>query len=155
MGEIFKTIPEYPEYLIGSEGTIIQLKKVLPARTRKDNYQRVSIIKADGSYKAEYVHRLVMQAFVGASDLHVDHKDFNPKNNRLDNLEYVTPKENTQRSHAAGRSLPNHGARKLTNEQVILIRAAQGSRKTKDLAKEFDVTGVTIRNIWKNITYTN
>ena len=44
--------------------------------------------------KAKLVHRLVMEAFVGQSDLQVNHKDFNKINNKLDNLEYTTPKEN-------------------------------------------------------------
>lgn len=40
------------------------------------------------------VHRLVLAAFIGESTLPVNHKDSNPKNNCLENLEYVTQREN-------------------------------------------------------------
>lgn len=44
------------------------------------------------------VHRLVLEAFIGESTLPVNHKDFNPKNNYLENLEYVTQRENVTHS---------------------------------------------------------
>ena len=43
------------------------------------------------------VHRLVAKAFmpiVNSKDMQVDHKDEDPHNNRLKNLQWVTPKEN-------------------------------------------------------------
>ena len=44
------------------------------------------------------VHRIVMEAFKGKSDLTVDHIDGNKLNNSLDNLEYVTIQENVKRA---------------------------------------------------------
>lgn len=48
------------------------------------------------------VHRLIMEAFRGKSDLTVDHIDGNKLNNSLDNLEYVTREENLIRSWKIG-----------------------------------------------------
>lgn len=48
------------------------------------NYNKKSITK----------HRLIMSFFYGDSDLTIDHIDGNKQNNSLDNLEYVTQKEN-------------------------------------------------------------
>lgn len=52
------------------------------------------------------VHRLVAFAFLGPppSELawQVHHRDGNSSNNRLDNLEYVTPRQNVRYSHAKG-----------------------------------------------------
>ena len=48
------------------------------------------------------VHRLIMEAFHGKSDLTVDHIDGNKLNNSLDNLEYVTREENLIRSWKTG-----------------------------------------------------
>ena len=44
------------------------------------------------------VHRLVMETFIGKSDLTVDHVNSNKRDNRLCNLEYVSQKENTRRA---------------------------------------------------------
>ena len=49
-------------------------------------------------WKRMYVHRLVMLAFHGKSDLTVDHLNMNKQDNRLENLEYVTVVENTKRA---------------------------------------------------------
>ncbi|ACU46844.1 HNH endonuclease [Lactococcus phage CB13] len=48
------------------------------------------------------VHRLIMEAFRGKSDLTVDHIDGNKLNNSLDNLEYVTLGENIKRAYYKG-----------------------------------------------------
>lgn len=60
-------------------------------------YMTVNLSK-DGKGNTKRVHKLVANAFLGESDLQVDHIDGNKQNNRLDNLEYVTPKENTNRA---------------------------------------------------------
>ena len=54
------------------------------------------IIRVKG--KRMYVHRLVMLAFHGKSDLTVDHLNMNKQDNRLENLEYVTAVENIKRA---------------------------------------------------------
>ena len=46
------------------------------------------------------VHRLIMEAFNGKSDLTVDHIDGNKLNNSLDNLQYLTREENLIKSIA-------------------------------------------------------
>ncbi|QGT53104.1 HNH endonuclease [Lactococcus phage CHPC781] len=58
----------------------------------KTGYLRVSVKGKD-----MYVHRLVMLAFYGKSDLTVDHIDGNKENNNLNNLEYVTQAENVKK----------------------------------------------------------
>lgn len=48
------------------------------------------------------VHSLVAKAFLGErpDGYHIHHKDGDPSNNRLDNLEYLTPKEHAERHMA-------------------------------------------------------
>lgn len=59
----------------------------------KDGYLRVNLMieKREHSFP---LHRVVMEAFCGASNLQVNHKDENKKNNSLENLEYCDSKYN-------------------------------------------------------------
>lgn len=64
-------------------------------------YMTVNLSK-NGKSNTKRVHRLVANAFLGESNLQIDHIDGNKQNNRLDNLEYVTSKENTNRAWKKG-----------------------------------------------------
>lgn len=76
-------------------------EKILrPAFTgRNKNYSIVSLY-AYGKRKLYMIHDLVLQSFVGdkPDNITVDHIDMNPKNNRLENIEYVSMRENISRA---------------------------------------------------------
>lgn len=65
------------------------------ATTRPNGYVEVRL-SVTGRRKGYYVHRLVMDAFVGPlpAGLETRHLDGDPENNRLDNLQYGTRSEN-------------------------------------------------------------
>jgi hypothetical protein len=58
----------------------------------------------NGKWKDHKVHRLVLKAFVPNPDNkpYCNHKDGNTENNRIDNLEWVTAKENVNHAWANG-----------------------------------------------------
>lgn len=57
-------------------------------------YYKVRLYKK-GKRKSYYVHRLVAWCFIGeVNGMEVNHKDRDPSNNRLENLEIVTASEN-------------------------------------------------------------
>lgn len=61
------------------------------------HYMVVCLIAKNGKKKTEYVHRLVLLSFVGnppEGKPQCNHKDEDPHNNRLDNLEWVSASEN-------------------------------------------------------------
>jgi hypothetical protein len=62
----------------------------------KNGYLEVVLYAKNGKRKKEKVHRLVALAFLDNPENkpQVNHKDENPANNYLDNLEWVTAKEN-------------------------------------------------------------
>ena len=92
------------------------------------------------------VHRLVASYFMEPSDLAtVNHKDMNKRNNHVDNLEWMSLKENIRHALARGRydgtNNPNR-AKKLTSEKVRAIReAADNGIQRKLLARQFGVSG--------------
>jgi hypothetical protein len=61
----------------------------------KQGYVRV-VLSKDGKTKNWQVHRLVYESFCGEipNNMVINHKDENPSNNHIDNLEICTPKEN-------------------------------------------------------------
>lgn len=77
---------------------------------------------ANGKTKRMYVHHLVMSAFMGDRPCGyiVNHKDLDRTNNRLENLEYITQKENCLHSfNAQGRKRgPTKPPRELKGKQV-------------------------------------
>lgn len=74
-------------------------ERLLSKRVKRNGYEQVNLYK-DGAMRSMLVHRLVMSAFVGPSDLEVNHKNEIKTDNRLSNLEYVTSSENSRYSSA-------------------------------------------------------
>lgn len=74
-----------------SNGHTISGKMLTPDLVR--GYYRVSLSK-NGVKTRILVHRLVLINFTHDSELQVNHIDENRLNNRLDNLEWMTAKEN-------------------------------------------------------------
>lgn len=107
MIEIWKDIPNYEgKYQVSNLGNVRALNfhrghkiKMLSQVEDKDGYLKVNLYK-NSKLKNFRVHRLVMLAFTGESKLTVNHKDKNKQNNKLENLEYMTYKDNVRYSQA-------------------------------------------------------
>lgn len=69
--------------------------RVLAEHLRTNGYY-CSMLFKNGKYKCFAVHRLVAMAFIPnpENDPWIDHIDTNPKNNKVSNLRWCTPKEN-------------------------------------------------------------
>ncbi len=112
MSETWKDIPGFDgAYSVSDLGRVRSNSRIdfggrnWKGRILKDansgGYRTVAL-RYNGKYVTCCIHRLVMLAFVGPSDLWVNHKNGDKSKNNLDNLEYCTPKENTKHAWETG-----------------------------------------------------
>jgi hypothetical protein len=91
-------VPNYEFLSINEKGecfSSLTLAKVKPY-VDKDGYFRVKVWDGE-KLRGCYVHRAIASVFIENTDplkTQVNHKDSNRQNNTIDNLEWVTPKEN-------------------------------------------------------------
>jgi hypothetical protein len=182
--EVWKAVVGYEGiYEVSSLGRVKSLARVmtrkdlrtthLPERVMKPaknahGYFNVGLV-INGKKTFVMVHRLVAFAFLPPSELpHINHIDFNRGNNIPSNLQWVTPKQNTAHSIAAGRWKNLHSserilatknprrATKLSAADVAEIRAmcTRGVQQHV-IAKQFDVLQGTISKIKRNAIWSS
>lgn len=102
MKEEWKQIKEAPDYFISNYGRIMSKKinyynRIMKSKkSRKTGYLQIGLM-VDGKRKFFLVHRLVLSNFKPIDNMgtmEVNHKDENKQNNYIENLEWVTSKEN-------------------------------------------------------------
>jgi hypothetical protein len=103
--ETWKKIKDYPNYEVSDLGRFRKIGgKTLSWDSAPNKYITVRINNGNGR-KMRLVHILIIEAFIDRPDYpcEVNHKDCNKANNRLDNLEYITHKENIKHAIRNGR----------------------------------------------------
>ena len=128
-----KRVPGYEDrYAATKDGRIwsYRRKKFLTPASDKDGYLR--IVLYNGNRKTISMHRVILMAWnpiENMEKLQVNHKDENKKNNCLDNLEWMTCKENINYGTGIQR-----GHKNLCNK-VRCIETGQIFESQKDVAK--------------------
>jgi len=115
MKECWKEIPGYEGfYEVSTSGKIRSLDRevlhgrwgphsrrhvgrTLALKKLPSGYRQVALSK-EGKISYRNVHRLVAATFLGPSPLQVDHIDEDKANNNLSNLQYLTPRANSQKA---------------------------------------------------------
>lgn len=107
-GEIWKDVEGYGgAYKVSNYGRVMSVGAKQPKRILKPGgtrYSNVSLTLGKIT-RTHTVHRLVMEAFRpnDTPGLVINHKDFNRRNNKLDNLEWCTQKDNAIHAYRGGR----------------------------------------------------
>jgi len=138
----------FEQYTVYEDGRVYSDKRNkflslrMYGRSRRP-YYRVTLYDGLGNHSNRSIHRLVAEAFIPNPNnkLVVNHKDNNPKNNDVSNLEWVTHSENTIHSF-------NETDRKKLHKKVLQVDKNSGV-----VIREFNSVGEASLNI--GIHYTN
>lgn len=146
----WRIIEDFPVYEVSNTGLIRRREKqnLIAPRMLRNGYMQLGLCRGSGQI-FRMVHRLVAFAFIGTipEGMEVNHKDGNKLNNHVDNLEYVTHRQNM--IHARS-SLGNPG-KKLTSADVVEIRRRLGQKhRHADIATEFGISKGTVMYINTN-----
>ena len=185
----WRTIEEAPYYMVSNEGHVKSCKRDVKTFNGKvecfrhipetyplkekdiRGYKNVSVIQYDSDMKpinryTRQVHRLVLENFNpvdGMENLQVNHKNGDKSDNNIENLEWMTPAENTREanSRGLGHQMNQNGEMNsmasLTEDQVIeIIKITKKPNRPTDqkIANRYGVTRKTITNIRRNQTWT-
>lgn len=151
-------VPSYEDYLVFKEGFILSKKsgvyKILkPLYTGyKRHYGFVNLCK-NGKIKPFYVHRLVAGAFVHnpnpESKTQVNHIDGDTFNNHYTNLEWTTPKENTQHAFKLG-LCPVGGLCSWSRlSEAVVHNVCRMLEKGDSLGEIRRVNNINSKTLWK------
>ncbi len=161
----WKTIEGHPDYEVSDTGQVRRIRtvqgspegRILRPKAR-GGYLRARL-RVAGRDQLKSIHRLVAVAFIPNPQAKpcVNHLDGNKENNRVDNLEWCTHKENSRHASTMGllsdRRGENHPNAKLSNAQVREIKALcqKGAKKSR-IAARFGTTPSNVRMICRGAT---
>lgn len=137
MKERWKAIKDYEEnYLVSSFGNVINVKtgKLLKPAVHHKGYLLVQLCK-EGIKKNMRIHRLVAIAFLSNPENlpEVDHKDTDRKNNKLENLRWVTGSENTRNREVCKKATSQYNGVRLHEKSGKWQVSVWFNRTTKHL----------------------
>lgn len=138
----------------------LRIGKILKASKDGGGYKQVGLTR-NNVRKSHHIHRLVAEAFLGPRPERADvnHKNGIKIDNRVENLEYCSRKENQR--HAVKIGIQKVGSARhnsrFTEAEVLQMRQmAHGGQLYATIARRFDVNPRMVRKIcigeaWKHV----
>ena len=99
------------------------------------------------------MHRLVVAAYLGESELDVNHIDVKKGNNNISNLEYVSKSDNMKHAYKLGLAKP-HNSIQPTTKQVHCITLNKTYESLHQASKELNIDRHEIRKVCNGIRQT-
>lgn len=151
-------------FMISNTGII----KSLPSLTHNGCIRKLGVnnkgyaylsYKDNGKMVGQYVHRLVAKTFIPNpyNKPLINHKDSNPLNNHVDNLEWCTQRENMYHAEIYGnrkiRGSENCNS-KLTDKDVIQIINRRKNGETRvSIARDYHISDTLVGAIYKRTAW--
>ena len=132
--EIWREVPDWPGYFVSNHGRVkLKRGKIYFGNVTRNGYYKINLGRGsikNNNYERLHtgVHRLVALAFIPKVEgkTFINHIDCNPKNNRVENLEWCTHKENM--NHPPSRAKMSASATIVQNRRP----AAKGFRQRRN-----------------------
>lgn len=141
----------FEKYLVTMDGNIFNKKsnRKIKCFTRKDGYQQCTL-RENKKPKTVYVHRIVAIQFLKNSENmeQVNHKNGIKNDNRVENLEWVTPSENVIHAVKTGLIVP-----KIRSYEKLAIKNRIVTEDEEIKIKEMAKSGHSFRHIGRQIGY--
>jgi len=159
MKEIWRIIKNFENYEVSNLGKVRNTifknnicekkkNKILKNSDNGTGYLAVQLRK-DGKKYVKYIHRLVAEAFIGdIKGMDVNHKDFNRKNNNVNNLEICTRLENIRYSIKGGKykNIKKYNAKeKVKKIKLNIIEDFKSGMLKQEIYKKYKVDGRTLK----------
>jgi len=131
-------------YEVSNTGLVRTKPRVLKSfPMRKGGHHQINL----GLHRRTYVHRLVAEAFLGQPDparIWINHKNGDPSDNRVENLEWCTPGENIAHGY-------RHNGRINYNSRAVAATDENGEvllefKSMADAAKAIGVTPGAVKS---------
>ena len=131
----WKIIIGYEDYAVSNTGEIKSLKfdRLLCGSKNGAGYKYVNLVK-NKIKKSHSIHSLVMKYFGKGQTENsiIDHKDGNKSNNHIDNLQWISIKDNTEKYY------------NNFDKKSKLIMLYEKGIKVKDIVKMVDLSIATV-----------
>ena len=150
-------IPGFPGYSVTEGGVVFSLKgQPMKPSLSRTGYPQITLQKEGRSF-CFWVHRLVLMAFVGPRPVNMQARHLNgdKQDNRLENLQWGTAKENYRDSveHGVSSRGERHGLSKLTEDLVREIRQAPGT--IREIGQKFGIDNSNVSRIKRGVAWTH
>lgn len=163
--ERWKQIPGYEkEYMVSDKGRVKSIARAIVRSNGRPQTFKERILKPspdEWGYpqvglrgRTFKIHRIMAVTFLGKrpKGYVVRHKDGNPQNNMLSNLEYGTPSQNVMDCYSY-RGYLSKTQKLMPNDAIEIKQRLSNGEMGIDLAKEFGVSPQNVCDIKKYRTF--